>query len=139
MFKKNSLDVSSDKVNTIIGKGTIFQGTMVGNGLIRIDGEAKGDITNKGDVIIGESGTVVVDLKARNVTIAGHFEGSIEAEGRLELKKTSTAVGKFKVNSLLIEEGAIISGGMEMSLKDKDKNKVLRKQDDQGENNSEAR
>jgi cytoskeletal protein CcmA (bactofilin family) len=139
LFKKNSLDVSSDKVNTVIGKGTIFQGTMVGNGLIRIDGEAKGDIKNKGDVIIGESGTVAVDLKARNVTIAGHFEGSIEAEGRLELKKTSTAIGKFKVNGLLIEEGAIVSGGMEMSLKDKDNNKVLRKQEDQGENNSEAR
>ncbi|MDY6825864.1 MAG: polymer-forming cytoskeletal protein [Bacillota bacterium] len=138
MLKKDSFDLSSDKVNTVIGKGTSFQGTMVGNGLIRIDGEAKGDITNKGDVIIGESGTVAVDLKARNVTIAGHFEGSIEAEGRLELKKTSTAVGKFKVNGLLIEEGAIISGGMEMTLKDKD-NKVLHNQDDQRENNSETR
>ena len=122
MFKKDSFDVPPDKVNTVIGKGSRFQGTLCGNGLIRIDGEAKGDITNKGDVIIGESGVAAIDLKARNVTIAGRFEGTIEAEGRLELKKTSTAVGKFKVNGLLIEEGAVISGGMEMELKDKNKN-----------------
>lgn len=135
MFNKNSFDVPPDKVNTVIGKGTSFQGTLIGNGLIRIDGEAKGDITNKGDVIIGESGMVAVDLKARNVTIAGRFEGTIEAEGRLELKKTSSAIGKFKVNGLLIEEGAVISGGMEMELKDK--NKVLPKKTDPGDNNSE--
>jgi cytoskeletal protein CcmA (bactofilin family) len=118
LFKKDNLDTPPDKINTVIGKDTFFKGTLTGKGLIRIDGEAEGSIVNKGDLIIGESGRVKVDLKARNVTIAGYYEGVLEAEGRLELKKTATAVGTFKTNGLLVEEGAVVSGSLEMKLKD---------------------
>jgi len=114
LFKKDNLETPTDKVNTVIGKETTFNGQINGNGLIRIDGEAKGEIINQGDVIIGESGRVAVELKARNITIAGQYEGALEAEGRLELKKTGKAVGIFKVNSLLVEEGATLAGSMEM-------------------------
>ncbi len=114
MFKKDNLEITSDKVDTIIGKDTHFEGTINGKGLIRIDGEAQGSVVNKGDVIIGESGTVSADLKARNVTIAGCYEGALEAEGKLELKKTATAAGTFKTNGLVIEEGAVLSGDIEM-------------------------
>lgn len=118
MFKKDNLETPPDKVNTVIGKDTYFKGTINGKGLIRIDGEAEGTITNKGDVIIGESGKVAVELKARNITIAGHYEGSLEAEGKLELKKTATVIGSFKTNGLLVESGAVVSGNMEMKLKE---------------------
>lgn len=118
MFKKDNLETSPDKVDTIIGKETSFKGEISGKGLIRIDGEVDGIVSNKGDVIIGESGKVAVELTARNVTIAGQYEGILEAEGKLELKKTATAVGSFKANDLLIEEGAVISGNMEMKMKE---------------------
>ena len=114
MFKKDNLETPTDKVNTVIGKDTSFSGTINGNGLIRIDGSAEGNINNQGDVIVGEGGSVAVDLKARNVTIAGHYEGTLEAEGRLELKKTGTAIGTFKINGLLVEEGAVLAGNTEM-------------------------
>ncbi|MDW7739234.1 MAG: polymer-forming cytoskeletal protein [Bacillota bacterium] len=118
MFKKDSFDSSSDKVNTVIGKETVFTGTINGKGLIRIDGQADGKIINKGDVIIGESGKVKVDIKARNITIAGYYEGTIEAEGKLELKRTATAIGSFRVNGLLVESGSVLSGNLDMKHKD---------------------
>ncbi len=118
MFKKDHLETPPDKVNTVIGKDTFFKGTINGKGLIRIDGEAEGSVSNKGDVVIGESGRLKADLKGRNITIAGHYEGALEAQGRLELKRTSTVMGTCKVNSLLIEEGAVITGSIDMKLKD---------------------
>ncbi len=117
MFKKDNMEVPSDKVNTIIGKDTFFNGTINGRGLIRIDGEAEGTIVNQGDVVVGEDGRVSIELKARNITIAGHFEGSLEAEGKLELKRTGNAVGTFRANALVVEEGAVLSGTMEMESK----------------------
>ena len=114
MFKKDNLEVPSDKVNTIIGKDTHFNGTINGKGLIRIDGEAEGIINNQGDIVVGESGRVFVEMKARNITIAGKYEGTLEAEGKLELKRTGRASGTFKANALLVEEGAVLSGKMEM-------------------------
>ncbi len=124
MFRRDNLETPPDKVNTVIGKDTYFKGVINGKGLIRIDGEAEGNITNKGDVIIGESGRVVVELKARNVTIAGHYEGDLDAEGKLELKKTATAIGTFRANGLIVEEGAVVSGSMDM----KNKEEVSKKQ-----------
>jgi len=118
LFKKENHQTPPDKVNTVIGKETFFKGNISGNGLIRVDGEAEGEITNTGDVIIGESGKLTVNLKARNVTIAGHYEGDLEAEGRLELKKTATASGTFKANLLVVEEGAVLSGSTEMQNKE---------------------
>ncbi len=118
MFKKESYETPPDKVNTVIGKETFFKGNISGSGLIRVDGEAEGEITNTGDVIIGESGKLSVALKARNITIAGHYEGDLEAEGRLELKKTATALGTFKANLLIVEEGAVLSGSTQMQDKE---------------------
>lgn len=120
MFKKDSFEVTTDKVDTIIGKDTVFKGNINSKGLIRIDGEVEGHLVNKGDVVVGEGGKVLADLKARNVTIAGYFEGTLEAEGKLELKKTATVAGNFKANGLIVEEGAVMSGDIEMQLKEQD-------------------
>lgn len=118
MFKKGSVDTMPGKVDTIIGKETFFSGNINGKGVIRIDGEIEGAVQNKGDVIIGENGKVAAELSARNITVAGRYEGTLEAEGKLELKKTATAIGAFKANVLVIEEGAVISGSMEMKQKE---------------------
>ncbi len=118
MFKKDNLDTPPDKVNTVIGKDTVFNGTLESKGSVRVDGEVEGQIVNKGDFIIGESGKVSIDLKARNVTIAGRFDGSIDASGKLELKRTAVAKGAFKANGLHVEDGAVLDGSIEMKNKD---------------------
>ncbi len=138
MFKKDNMEVPNDKVNTIIGKDTVFNGTINGKGLIRIDGEAEGTITNQGDVVVGEGGRVSVEMKARNITIAGNFEGNLEAEGKLELKRTGTAVGTFKTNSLIIEEGAVLSGTMEMERKVESTGSQVKKEKSYGQTDTEV-
>lgn len=128
MFRKDQYETQPDKVNTLIGKETSFKGNVRGKGLIRVDGELEGKIINTGNVIIGENGRVAAELKARNITIAGNYEGVLEADGRLELKKTAFVTGSFKVNGLLVEEGAVISGNLEMSSREQ-KNKTLTGED----------
>jgi len=118
LFKKDNLEVPSDKINTIIGKGTTFKGSINGKGLLRIDGEVEGDISNTGDIIVGENGKAKAELKARNITIAGYCEGIVEADGGLELKSSGTSIGTFKTKKLVIEEGAVLSGSTEMPAKD---------------------
>ena len=114
MFKKDNLETPPDKVNTLIGKDTFLKGSLESKGSIRIDGKVEGQVDNKGDFFIGESGVVAADLKARNVTIAGQFEGTIDAGGRLELKRTAVAKGTFKASALHVEDGAVLDGNMEM-------------------------
>jgi cytoskeletal protein CcmA (bactofilin family) len=124
--------VPSEIFNTMIGKDTILNGIINGRGSIQIDGEAEGIITCQGDVVVGESGRAAVEMKARNITIAGHYQGTLEASGKLEIKRTGTAIGTFQANALVAEEGAVFSGKTEMkeneqaseSLKNSEKSSV---------------
>lgn len=118
MFKKDQLETPPDKVNTVIGKDTQFKGSIKSKGLIRIDGEMEGDVFTQGDVVIGESGKVNLELKARNVAVAGRFEGNLETEGKLEIRSTGIVLGNVKTNGLLVDDGAVFSGNMEMRRKD---------------------
>lgn len=117
VFKKDQLDVPPDKVNTVIGKDTYFKGAIKAKGLVRIDGEMEGEVETHGDVIVGESGRVTLELKARNVAIAGHFSGSLEAGGKLEIRSTGAVSGQIKTNGLVIDDGACFSGSCEMKRK----------------------
>ena len=46
----------------------------------------EGDIITQGDVVIGESGKVQIELKARHVAIAGRFEGRLRRMVNWKLK-----------------------------------------------------
>lgn len=127
MFKKTPIETPPDKVNTVIGKDTCFKGSIKAKGLIRIDGEMEGEIETQGDVVIGEGGKVNLELKARHVAIAGRFEGSLEAEGKLEIKNSGIVIGSVKTYGLLIDDGAVFSGSMEMRQKDQPVRPLLKK------------
>ena len=129
MFKKSATEIETppDKVNTIIGKDTSFKGSIKAKGLIRIDGEMEGEIETQGDVVIGESGKANLELRARHVAIAGRFEGNLEADGKLEIKNSGIVIGSVKTIGLLIDDGAIFSGNMEMRQKDQSAKPVLNK------------
>lgn len=119
MFKKTPREAPPGKVSTVLGKDTFFKGSIKTKSPIRIDGEMEGDIETQGDVVIGESGKVKLELKARHVTIAGRFDGTLEAEGRLEIKSSGIIAGSVKTNGLIVDDGAVFSGNMEMSGQDR--------------------
>lgn len=111
--------VSPDRVDTIIGKETEFKGTLKSHGVLRVDGRVEGEILHQGDLIVGPSGLVVANVRARHVTIAGEVKGNVEAEGRLELVATGRLSGDIRVNHLAIEEGALFLGTSVMRTDDR--------------------
>lgn len=101
-------------MDTVIGKETEVKGSISSTGVIRIDGKVEGEVTHKGDVIIGETGQIAANISARNIAVAGAINGNIEASGKLELLPSARVVGDIKVGSLIISEGAIFRGRSEM-------------------------
>ncbi|MCE5285275.1 MAG: polymer-forming cytoskeletal protein [Pelosinus sp.] len=101
------------QVETVIGKGTQIQGSITASG-IRIDGQLDGDLTSSGDVLVGDSGVLNAEIKARNAVIAGMVKGNVEVAGKLELMPTAKLCGDIKVGMLIIGEGAVFKGACEM-------------------------
>ncbi|MTI93910.1 MAG: polymer-forming cytoskeletal protein [Firmicutes bacterium] len=118
MFKKKE-EIDVTKVDTVIGKDTVFNGTVEAKGLLRVDGKLVGELIINGDVIVSPTGQVEAGIRARNISIAGTVNGNVDATGLLEIEPTGKLLGDIKVAKLAIGDGAVFRGACEMR-KDQD-------------------
>ncbi len=113
-FSNKSMSASSEKFDTIIGRTTTIQGTLVLLDSVRIDGRVVGNVESapncKIAVAIGPTGEVTGDIKAHRVMVAGKVFGHIHAADRVEFQKGSLVQGDVSYGSIAVEHGAKLSG-----------------------------
>lgn len=102
--------IEDDLVNSIVGEGATFNGDFKLKGIIRIDGTFKGLIDTEGKVIIGKTGRVDTDIKAKVVVAGGEMYGNIYASERVTLLSTCRLYGDIITSRLIIEEGVVFHG-----------------------------
>jgi len=113
---------SSEKLETIIGPETFFQGTIKTKGSIRIDGKVEGGILEASGVIIGVTGQVQGDINAKSVIVGGKVTGNITTTHNLEIQAKAQVFGDIHTSVLSISEGAIFEGHCVMAS---EQNKVI--------------
>lgn len=106
-----------ERLNTIVGQGTVIKGECSVNGTVRIDGIIDGSLKATGVAIMGKSGKVKGDLNAGNAIVGGVVEGSVIARGRLELQSGARVEGDIKAKKLVVEEGVFFQGFCNMEEK----------------------
>ncbi len=83
----------------------------------------EGDIVTSSEIVIGETGNVKAQIKAKNARIGGTVTGNMEISERLELLASAKLIGDIKAGTLIIGEGAIFKGACEMRSVDEKKGK----------------
>jgi len=109
-FKGESKMADGEKINTIVGKGSVLEGNFKIENSIRVDGVVKGDLYASDTVVVGKEGFLEASIKAKNVVVGGKVTGSIEASNKITLEVGSTVLGDIKTKLLVIEEGAVFKG-----------------------------
>ena len=100
----------------LIGKGIEVSGDIKFEGTLRIEGIVNGSINGiTGTVSIGEGGLVQADVTANICVVDGFLEGDLTAATRVEITKTGHIKGKVITRELVIAEGAIFEGHLEMA------------------------
>ncbi|HHU50513.1 MAG TPA: polymer-forming cytoskeletal protein [Firmicutes bacterium] len=117
-MKRENVEIGNKRIDTLIGKDSTFTGNIESAGTIRIDGNFEGEISTKGDLVIGENGQVKGKVKAQNIVVAGKMEGELEASGKLELVPSANVQGEVKMMLLVVEEGAVFQGNCQQYTKD---------------------
>ncbi len=107
MFRK------SMKLETILGSGSELKGELCAQGTVRIDGFMDGDVRAE-SVIVGESGRILGNVKARSVVVGGRVDGNIDADEIAELKEKSHVSGEIRAARLSVSEGAVFDGQSRM-------------------------
>ena len=110
MFGLGKKSINSEKVDTIIGKGSAFEGTVNAEGTVRLDGTVHGGLNITGNLIVGEGGAVKGNIKTENAFVAGIIEGNVIATSQLHITTTAKLIGDITVKSIIIDEGAIFVG-----------------------------
>lgn len=117
MSKKEEATVKvgkSESIGTLVGQGTVLDGTVTTKETMRIDGLVKGEIHSEGHLIVGETGRIQGNIKSRSVLNAGYIHGNVNIDERLEITSTGTIVGDIVTVALVIEEGASFQGNCSM-------------------------
>jgi cytoskeletal protein CcmA (bactofilin family) len=105
-------------VNTLVGRGSHFEGKMTFEGTVRVDGSFAGEIVSDDTLIIGESAEVRAELDVATVIIYGVVYGNIHATGSIQLKPGAHLVGNIVTPALVVEPGAAFDGSCRMGAVD---------------------
>jgi cytoskeletal protein CcmA (bactofilin family) len=102
---------------TVVGRGARVEGTLISVESIRIDGQAKGKISARGDVILSPDSRVEADIKAQNVLTGGTLKGDITARTMTEVEG-GRVEGTIRSKALVVREGALFAGQASIDLED---------------------
>jgi cytoskeletal protein CcmA (bactofilin family) len=111
----NDESVTSFDTASLVDRHSAFDGTFRSQRDLRVEGELKGNVTCEGTLFVAEGATIAAVVEAEHVTVAGELTGEIRCRGRLQLLPSGRVRASVSTGSLVIQEGAIYEGQLEMA------------------------
>jgi cytoskeletal protein CcmA (bactofilin family) len=98
-----------------IGKSITIKGDLSGNEDLQIDGTVEGriDLPNN-ELTVGPEGKVKAEVHAKTVIVVGHVTGNVTAVERAEVQASGVVDGDVRAPRLIVAEGAVLNGAVEM-------------------------
>ncbi len=115
---------------TLISDGCKITGVITGDCDFLINGEIDGDCDLVGTVTLAKNGLWRGTIKAGNVIIAGHVDGDIIADDKVEITETARISGTVSAEAIAVAEGAIVEGVMKTIGKTEPVEFVEKRKDD---------
>ena len=108
----------ADVKESVIGNDLSIEGTISGNGNVRLAGRFTGDVTVDGTVSIEPGAKLAGGVRATTVTIAGELEGNVLQATRVDVLPSGALTGDVKADTLTIAAGSRVRGHMECGWTD---------------------
>jgi cytoskeletal protein CcmA (bactofilin family) len=102
------------ELNALLGKGSQFEGKLLFEGTVRIDGKFSGEIISTDTLIIGEGAEVKANLTVGAIVCLGDYQGDAKAQKSIELKAPAKVRGNLSTASIVIERGVFFDGTCKM-------------------------
>ena len=99
-----------------IGRSTTITGQIVAEEDLEIQGRVEGRVhLANHQLTVGSDGVVQADVEAHSVIVIGRVTGNIVAEEVVEVKSGGFIGGDVKAPRVIMADGAIVVGGLDMS------------------------
>ncbi len=115
-----------NRIDTLIGAGSVIQGNISFSGGMRIDGEVNGNVVaipgKPSTLVLSEQGCVNGDVSVTHLVVNGSICGTVTASEFLELHAKARVTGDVNYKILEIQVGAVLEGRLiNMNATDQDK------------------
>jgi len=111
---QTALQKPPGELNALLGKGSSFEGKLLFEGSVRIDGKFTGEIMSTDLLIIGEGAEVKGDVQVGTLVIVGDYNGNARAAKSIEIKSPAKVRGSLITASIMIERGVFFDGTCKM-------------------------
>lgn len=109
-------DTLDEKTMTTIGASLTITGEVTSHEDVTIHGTLNGKISMQGGaLLVAATANVHADAQGSRVTIHGSFAGDVTAAERVELSSTANVNGTILAPAVVLEDGAVFNGVMEVS------------------------
>ncbi len=113
MFNKKH-SKPQNRIDSLIGAGTIIEGDMSFTGGLRIDGQVNGNVIatpgKPSTLVLSEQARVNGEVNVTHLVVNGVISGPVSASEYLELQSKAKVTGDVHYKSLEIQLGAIVEG-----------------------------
>jgi cytoskeletal protein CcmA (bactofilin family) len=99
---------------TSVPEGLTIRGEMSGSESVELRGTLEGPLTTEGFCHIHEGGTLRGRLSARDVVVEGDLDGSILAQGKVELGAKARVKADIRAQAIAIADGCYFDGQIQM-------------------------
>lgn len=101
---------TSASPESVIGSDLSIEGTISGNGSVRLAGRFTGDVTVDGAVNIEHGARLAGGIRATSVTIAGELEGNVLQASHVEILPSGALTGDITADTLTLAAGSRVRG-----------------------------
>jgi cytoskeletal protein CcmA (bactofilin family) len=104
----------TEKLKSVMGTESEFKGEFTAKGILRIDGTVTGTV-RADEVILSETASIKGDIIAKRIIVGGMVEGTLRAPNLVEILPKGNVKGPVITNKLLVMEGGVINGKIDMN------------------------
>ena len=72
--------IEKSEIKAFLGPGSQFEGKLVFNEIVRLDGAFRGEVTSHDTLIVGESADIQADVQVGTLILSGRFKGQHQGQ-----------------------------------------------------------
>jgi cytoskeletal protein CcmA (bactofilin family) len=99
------------ELSALIGEHAEFEGKLLFEGRVRIDGRFRGEIESDDALVLGPASEVEADIRVGTlIMLGGTLRGEVKASRSVELHAPSKVYGSITAPQLMIDRGVLFEG-----------------------------
>jgi len=104
--------IEKSDIKAFLGPGSQFEGKLLFDEIVRLDGTFRGEVTSRDTLIVGETADIQAEVTVGTLILSGRFKGNIKAARKVELRAPAQIEGNIETPVLVVEDGVLLNSNI---------------------------